>query len=169
MTGHTPHHEVLAELAKQAASYLEIGVQDGDSIAAVVEVKPTLNLTMCDTWGPHHGGTNRGSHEHISQLLHDLGHLGHRTFLDGNSVELIPKLEEQFDIVHIDADHSYEGCKADLKNCWPRTKYWLVVHDVFFIEVRNAVFEFLEWHASSIGEIKISAADHGTIVIERKI
>jgi len=169
ITGYMPHHQVLAKLAKHSETYLEIGVQDGDSIAAVVEANPALHLTMCDDWGLNHGGTNRGNHDHIDRLLNDMGHFGvNRVFLDGKSQDLIPGLVEQFDLVHVDADHSFEGCKADLKNCWPLTRCWLVVHDVFFQEVRDAVFQFLEWNAPEIAEIKVSASDHGTIVIERR-
>jgi hypothetical protein len=97
-----------------------------------------------------------------------MGHEGSRVYLDGSSHDLIPKLPKGgFDLVHIDADHSFEGCKADLRNCWPLTNKFLVVHDIFFREVRDAVFQFLEWNMPDIAAIVMSAYDHGTIVIER--
>jgi Methyltransferase domain len=163
-----PHHNVLATLGTASRTYLEVGVQDGDSVVAVVGDNPHLDLTMCDTWGPHHGGTDRKTHEHVEERLVEAGHQGSRLYLDGDSHLLIPKLVQGFDLVHIDADHSYEGCKADLRNCWPLTEKWLVVHDIFFGEVRDAVFQFLEWNMPDIANIAISAYDHGTIVIERR-
>lgn len=30
--------------------------------------------------------------------------------------------DEYFDLIYIDADHSYEGCKADLEVWWPKVK-----------------------------------------------
>ena len=167
-TARLPHHRVLAELGRRAFSYLEIGVQDGDSVAAVVVENPAIALTLCDTWGPHHGGTDRKTHRHVEERLDQLGHTGTRLYLDGNSVELIPTVKQWFDVVHIDGDHSFEGCKADLRNCWPLTGKWLVVHDIFFKEVRDAVFQFLEWNMPDIACITMSAYDHGTIVIERR-
>jgi hypothetical protein len=165
ISGRWPHHHVLATLGRGASSYLEIGVQDGDSVEAVASENLAIALTMCDTWGPHHGGTNRGAH--IEERLNRLGHKGPRVYLDGSSHELIPTLSEAHDLVHIDGDHSFEGCKADLRNCWPLTQRWMVVHDVFFKEVRDAVFQFLEWNMPDISGITMSAYDHGTIVIER--
>jgi hypothetical protein len=160
---------VLAELAKDAGSYLEVGVQDGDSVAAVVRANPGIALTMCDTWGPHHGGTDRKTHTFVEKRLNALNHEGSRTYLDGDSTVMIPQLTEWYDLVHVDGDHSFEGCKADLKNCWPITYRWLVIHDVFFLEVRNAVFQFLEWHVRDFQSIRLSASDHGTMVIERTL
>jgi hypothetical protein len=43
-----------------------------------------------------------------------------------------------------------------------------VVHDVFFREVRDAVFQFLEWNMPDFDSVTLSTYDHGTIVIERK-
>ena len=166
--GRFPHHQVLSRLGREASTYLEIGVQDGDSVVAVIQENLDLALTMCDTWGPHHGGTDRKSHDHVHQRLNQLGHRGKRVYLDGDSTKLIPTLVQGFDLVHIDGDHSYEGCKADLRNCWPLTERWLVIHDMFFGEVRNAVFQFLEWNMPDIATISMSAYDHGTMVIERQ-
>ena len=41
--------------------------------------------------------------------------------------------DEYFDFIYIDADHSYEGCKADLLNYWPKVKRGGILsgHDYF--------------------------------------
>jgi len=166
--GRLPHHKILSMFGQEASTYLEVGVQDGNSVVAAIFKNLNLALTMCDTWGPHHGGTDRKSHLYVEERLNQLGHRGSRVYLDGDSHELIPKLVQGFDLVHIDADHSFEGCKADLRNCWPLTKKWLVIHDVIFQEVRDALFQFLEWNMPDIARITMSAYDHGTLVVERQ-
>ncbi len=168
MRGNLYHHKVLANLATQSKSYLEIGVQEGDSLVAVVKANYDIGVTLCDPWDANHGGTNRGSHEHIEKRLVAIGHRGGRLYLDGFSSVEIPRIDYmRFDLVHVDGDHSYEGCKNDLKMCWPMTTKWLVVHDVFFQEVRDATFQFLEWHHAEFDDIEFSASDHGTLVVKR--
>jgi hypothetical protein len=167
--GNLYHHRVLGMLATRTQSYLEIGVQEGDSLAAVVAANREIDVTLCDPWDANHGGTNRGSHHHIQERLNTLAHRGKRCYLDGFSSVEIPKIDcQHFDLIHVDGDHSYEGCKNDLKMCWPMTLRYLVVHDVFFQEVRDAAFQFLEWHHAEFGEVSFSASDHGTLVIERE-
>jgi hypothetical protein len=113
---HTPHHEVFAQLTG-VTSYLEIGVQEGQSLAAVVRANPGLQrVTLCDDWGSSHGGTGRGDNGHIEILLRHLGFVGKVTYLTGRSQELVPSLNDAFDLVHVDGDHSTEGARSDLEN-----------------------------------------------------
>lgn len=108
--------------------YLEIGTREGDSLRVVLEENAgTLqSVWVSDLWGTDYGGTGRGNHRHIDQLLDDFNYDGRRVFLDGNSRDTIPALmpekSEAFDLVLVDGDHSYEGGKADLENVWPLVK-----------------------------------------------
>lgn len=109
-------HEYLA-IPSGVKSYLEIGCREGGSLRLVVAANPTLErLVICDTWGGIYGGTGRGSHRHIEELLASLGYAGEVRFLDGDSRELIPTLRETFDLILVDGDHSDEGAAADLAN-----------------------------------------------------
>ena len=112
-------HQYLATTSG-VRSYLEIGCREGDSLRLVVAANPTLErLVICDTWGGIYGGTGRGSHRHIEELLASLGYAGVVRFLDGDSLELIPTLRETFDLILVDGDHSEDGAAADLSNVRP--------------------------------------------------
>jgi hypothetical protein len=51
----------------------------------------------------------------------------------------------RFDFVHVDGDHSYEGCKSDLEMVWPHTSKALLADDYFAsTEVHRAVDEFCD-------------------------
>lgn len=118
--------------------YLEIGTRDGDSLRVVLEnAQPHLQeVWVADLWGSDYGGSGRGSHAHIDQLLDDFNFDGRRAFLDGNSRDTIPALmpekAEAFDLVLVDGDHSYEGAMADLVNTWLLVKPGgcVVFHDI---------------------------------------
>jgi len=113
--------------------YLEIGTRDGGSLTVVLENSPALRRIVCaDTWGGQWGGSSRGSHDHIEQLLALRLYTGSVQFLDGDSMQTIPTLREQFDLVLVDGDHSAEGARADLQNTWPliRPGGCVAFHDI---------------------------------------
>jgi hypothetical protein len=118
--------------------YLEIGTRDGDSLRVVLENagQQLEGVWVADQWGTAYGGSGRGSHAHIEQLLDDFNFAGRRIFLDGNSRDTIPALmpeqAEAFDLVLVDGDHSYEGGLADLENVWPlvRPGGCVAFHDI---------------------------------------
>lgn len=118
--------------------YLEIGTRDGGSLRVVLENagRQLEGVWVADQWGTAYGGSGRGSHAHIVQLLDDFNFAGRREFLDGNSRDTIPALmpeqAEAFDLVLVDGDHSYEGGMADLENTWPlvRPGCCVVFHDI---------------------------------------
>lgn len=103
-------------------SYLEIGVNDGVSLAAVLDSAPGCSrLTLCDEWGAVDGGRARGSHAHIGEMLRAISYAGYVRFLDGDSRTLIPQLpaDDVYSLVLVDGCHSYDGCLADLRSVWP--------------------------------------------------
>ena len=118
--------------------YLEIGTRDGGSLRVVLENagQHLEAVWVADKWGTDYGGSGRGSHAHIEQLLDDFNFDGRRAFLDGDSRDTIPALmaemAEAFDLVLVDGDHSAEGGLADLENVWPlvRPGGCVAFHDV---------------------------------------
>jgi len=138
-------YEILAELAPRANSYLGVGVQEGLCVASVVRANPQIDLVLCDTWGPEHGGTNRGSHDHVAKMLRREGHLGTVRFLDGDSHVLLPTLPlgERFDLSYVDGDHTEGGAYADLMSVWARTRWAMIAHDMSDARVLAAYVRLL--------------------------
>jgi SAM-dependent methyltransferase len=112
---------VLQSIADQRkiTAYLEVGVCYGHSLKAVLERQFPDRLTLCDTWGGEYGGEQFGGPTHIEVLLKTVLHYPNPvTFLNGNSHELLKTVKDQFDLILVDGDHSAEGAREDLKDCW---------------------------------------------------
>ena len=138
------HREVLSWIAAmyRPESFLEIGVQDGGSLRAVLSAHHPARLTLCDDWGLAYGGTGRGSHDHVTALLAELAFQGVVTWLDGRSDERLPELpSERYDTVHVDGDHSAPGALYDLVEAGRllRPGGAIVIHDLQFQPVSRAV------------------------------
>ena len=124
-------YEALRDIVTEndIRSYLEIGVQEGDSLKEVLACGTILRVVLCDTWGREYGGTGHGNHVHILPMVRGIESV---TFLDGESEFEIPHLEETFDLITVDGDHSLMGCLKDLQNCWEilRPGGFLVIDDL---------------------------------------
>lgn len=112
---------------KNITSYLEIGTREGDSLKTVLSHSPSIkNLILADTWGNQSGGSGRGNHNHILDMLQSLNYNENIQFLDGDSKQTIPTLTDRyngfFDLILVDGDHLYEGAMADLENVFPLCK-----------------------------------------------
>lgn len=165
------HRAVLKVAATGSRSFLEIGVQDGGSLTEVLIAEPRIqNLLLCDTWCRRHGGTGRGDHKHIEELLFGLGYRDEVKFLDGRSQDTVPRYSAfhngaQFDLSHVDGSHDYEDALMDLENAWKLTAKRMVVHDVSFGQVWKAVNEF---GGRADAEARVAFGDLSTIVFERR-
>jgi len=137
-------YDVLRALAPECSSYFCIGVQEGHCLANVLIGNPKIeSLTLCDTWGPVHGGTDRGDHAHIDSMLTNMGYRGEVTYFDCDSKRL-PLGLPTFDLAYIDGDHSYDYALHDMNLVWPHVTKHMVVHDIAFTDVARALRHFLK-------------------------
>jgi uncharacterized Rossmann fold enzyme len=138
-------HEVLKRLNGAAHPRgAEIGVFKGDMSAALLRANRALHLDMIDSWEGG-GGAYRGDsgdwHAELSadaqmefrtaaiaktQFAED-----RRRIVSTRSTIAARALSGQYDFVFLDADHSYEGCKADIEAWAAKVKPggWLGGHD----------------------------------------
>lgn len=70
----------------------------------------------------------------------NLFNLWHRIEMKtGDSKDILPTINEQFDIIYIDGDHTYQGVKSDLELAWGKVKPGGLL-------LMDDVFHPLNWH-----------------------
>jgi len=121
-------HEVLSR-CPDAKWGVEIGVFAGEMSRALLKQNPDLNLIMVDSWegdGRAYGAESGDWHAALSQQRQDdfMRSAKQRVAFAGKRAEIlhmrsseaagIGELDDCMDFVFIDADHSYEGCAADI-------------------------------------------------------
>jgi predicted O-methyltransferase YrrM len=152
------YHVAVAE-APNRANFLEVGCWLGRSTCylaeAIANSGKQIGITVVDTFCgvaddelqpmlAEYGGSVRAALEdnlrtasvaHLVQIIEEDSKTAHRHFPDGS-----------FDFIFIDADHSYEGVRADITNYYPKVRKGgiLAGHDYAHSEsVRRAVDELL--------------------------
>jgi len=92
----------------------------------------------------------------------------------GSSLDIVPKLKEQYDFIFIDGDHGYQGCLKDINLCWPLLKDGgtLMIDDIWHVKnwpseygVARAVAEFILKDRKHV--ITIYPVGHGVGIIEK--
>ncbi len=114
----------------------EIGVFAGDLSKRLLSQRPDLTLYMVDSWGANQKPEFLASDDFHGTLTQDVQD-GYAEFtriatsFAGDRAQIVHKLsadavgdiaDGSLDFVFIDADHSYEGCKADIENWYPKVR-----------------------------------------------
>lgn len=157
----------LAALLKPY-NILEIGVRAGYSAFSFLTVCPYARYLGVDNNSNTHGGFC-GSIEHARLILQPFD----VTILELPSGELAKHFEgyelpPAFDLVHVDGDHSMDGCYADLLlalQCHPRA---ILVDDYAAIpEVKKACDQFFGDNSEQFHQLKITDGHNGAILFLR--
>ena len=123
----------------QPASYLEIGVRRGRSMATVASVRPECALLAIDLWQPGYAGMENPGPDFVRGELGAVGHRGPLELISGDSHKVLPQLfrsrpDLTFDLVTVDGDHSPDGAAQDLRDVLPRLR---IGGAVVFDDVRH--------------------------------
>lgn len=173
-------HDALADVARQLEpkSYLEVGVDGGESLRTVLKNCSPSRITLCDEWGRDYGGHGFGNHNHVQKMLEsfpydeeglDWGYKGEVRYLDGDTRETLKTLppDDVYDMILVDADHSAEGARADLNDVWP---HLAPGGALVFDDIRHESYPWLGWvfeefiHRSGAIRIKGAISNAGVVV-----
>lgn len=166
------HYAVLAALAAQATSYLEVGTYEGGSLQAVLQANPALSWAVCcDAWTkPRRDGQPAGP-DPVRVLVDALSHPAAVQFVSGGSAVTLPRLPADLiaDLTLVDGDHSEIACATDLALVWPHTRRWMVVHDVGRRDsVWRALSAFLRALPEGTAACELTLGDrHGAAIVTR--
>jgi len=101
-------------------SYLEIGVLGGGTIKFLLDQIPTLRCTGVDLFEdfmPSGDNTHGSPTYRLEDVRQSLG--SEVMLLKGDTNQILPRLKAEtqtFDLIFIDANHTYAGCRADFEN-----------------------------------------------------
>lgn len=160
------HYDVLRLLSVEAMSYVEIGVREGGSLLSVISASSLTSLTLCDTWGTESGGTGRGNHDHISQLLKINNYTGNVAYLDKQSQTVDWSSLPNWDLANIDGSHLSNDAYMDMMSIWPKVNT-MVVHDISFPSVWSAVIRFTSKVDLSSATCHCAFGDNSTLVVTK--
>ena len=137
-------HEVVARLANTPSPKVaEIGVFAGDMSRRLLSAREDLSLIMVDSWegdGAAYTGKAVDFHAELSAAEQEAYYdTAKRRVQFANGRAVIKRMRsveaaldvDKVDLAFLDADHSYEGCAADIEAWWPKVKPggWLGFHD----------------------------------------
>ena len=149
-------------------SGVEVGVLRGGNAARLLEHHPHLHLHLVDLWQPQPVGEryHRSGDVHSRWTVDDWRviwesayrnlrpHFGRWQIHQGDSTRCARRFDDRsVDFVFIDADHTYEGCLADIKTWAPKVKPggWIGGHDYGHANKRWGVKRAVDQWAAKCG------------------
>jgi predicted O-methyltransferase YrrM len=113
--------------ALRPATYLEIGVRRGRSLAMVASRAPACRIVAADMFVENYANMDNPGPRFVEQEMARLGFAGQLEFVIGDSSKTLPPYFERhpdlyFDLITVDGDHTASGATADLVNVMPRLK-----------------------------------------------
>ena len=137
---------ILKQLASESKSVVEVGSWKGRSTKALLE-SCKGKVYAVDHWkGSNTDLSCLAAHKNdiYAEFMKNVGNYPNLVVLKGESTEMAKQFNgNNADMVFIDADHTYEGCKADIEAWLPKCNKFICGHDynLDFPDVVRAVTE----------------------------
>lgn len=123
---------ILGVLASKSKNIAEIGSWKGRSTKKFLELCQGTVYAI-DHWNgtsTDQSGFFAKGEDVYAEFMKNVGHYPNLEVCKGYSAEMAKTFNnKKFDMVFIDADHSYEGCKADIEAWLPKCRKILAGHD----------------------------------------
>ena len=149
----------------QPKRILEVGVRFGYSARSFLFAAPEADYFGLDidepSWGAFKGVPRLWAEERLKKLYPK----NKIQTWQQNSQEIPPvtNLAELFDLVHIDADHTYEGALHDMERFWPACRHTMVVDD--YLEVMDSVSTFSAKHNNELVKMFASSLRSSALLV----
>lgn len=125
----------IYNLIQGCETYLEIGTAEGNSMFVLAHaLKQNARIAYVD-WDEE---KIRPKRQMIEETLSKNGY--HITGIHGNShdPEIIMKANGRYDVVLIDAGHSYDDALEDARNYGRMATKYIIFHDINLLDVKRA-------------------------------
>jgi predicted O-methyltransferase YrrM len=151
----------------QPRSILEIGVRYGYSLCSMICASDKLEYAEGWDTQQYHADSNQKAGAALKLLQAKLGRPSSYGLFHRNSQQ-ITNLEGEFDLIHVDGDHTFAGAVHDIELVWPHCKVLVVDDHSYIPEVREACTQFLHNHLAEIAHLAIVSSYRGEFVAVRK-
>ena len=149
----------------QPKSILEIGVRFGYSARSFMMAAPDARYLGIDfdepSWGPYQGAPREWAEKRLKFLYPN--NKIQTLKQDSQVLQSVTDLVEPFDLVHVDADHTYKGALQDMITFWPACKNTMVVDDA--MEVRPSIEAFKEKHSGQFVELEVHSLRGSALLV----
>jgi len=150
----------------------EIGVRYGYSAYSFLCACPKARYYGIDCFSSEHGGVGKDTFDYVYELLEPVSDANKITLLnvDTQSVTDNPIGSGGYDFVHIDGDHTYNGCLHDMELMWGGLQSGgiMVVDDYRKACIRGAIVSFLNKYDKAIKKYYQIQSFRGDFVLEKE-
>ncbi len=160
------YYEIYYAISKyyQPKSILEIGVRYGYSLYSMMAAADNLEYVVGYDIDEYDSGSIEEAYKNISRVISENIDLK----IEFKDSQKLSELSQNYDLIHIDGDHSYDGKVHDLNLTKGKCKI-LVIDDYNHIgEVKNATNKFVEENSELISKHFLINSMRGTYIVEYK-
>lgn len=158
------YYEIYYAISKyyQPKSILEIGVRYGYSLYSMMAAADNLTYVRGYDIDEYDAGSVEEANKNISKVISS--NIDFQ--IEFKDSQKISELSKDYDLIHIDGDHSYDGKMHDL-NLTRGTCKVLIIDDYNHIgEVKSATNKFIEENSKIISKHFCISSMRGTYIIE---